>query len=403
MTLVLAQQPGHLEQEAAPALRLNECDETGCQTLRLDAVLDANWRWLHAVDGYQSCFTGSSWDASICADADACASKCALEAVSTQKYATTYGVRALDDPRWDVELAYVTGGNVGSRLYAASKDSYHPFRLLGKEIAFDVDLSSLPCGLNAAVYLVAADLSGALGGGNAAGFRYGTGYADAQCPKDLKFVRGRANLDFQASSCATEIDLFEANSRATSFTLHPCLDQQCDRSGAGINPYREGLRDLYGPGLKVDSSRPFRVLTSFRADGDRLVEVSQRFESGGVVTEPLRVTSETIEAQASRFREKSEFDGAGGWASLTKALRDGMVLVLSIWDDAATGMRWLDSTFPPGASGEGATRGPCDGENPADLRSRAAAARVSFGNFTVARAVCPDGREVTHPRVHDVL
>merc|ERR1719498_1758032 len=36
-----------------------------------------------------------------------------------------------------------------------------------------------------------------------------------------------------------------------------------------------------------------------------------------------------------------------------------MVLVMSIWDDSAAHMLWLDSSFPVGSSGPGVMRGPC--------------------------------------------
>jgi cellulose 1,4-beta-cellobiosidase len=44
-----------------------------------------------------------------------------------------------------------------------------------------------------------------------------------------------------------------------------------------------------------------------------------------------------------------------------KALARGMVLALSIWDDHAAGMYWLDSTYPTNAStsSPGVARGPC--------------------------------------------
>ena len=32
------------------------------------------------------------------------------------------------------------------------------------------------------------------GGANRAGAKYGTGYCDAQCPHDLKFMEGKANV-----------------------------------------------------------------------------------------------------------------------------------------------------------------------------------------------------------------
>jgi len=51
------------------------------------------------------------------------------------------------------------------------------------------------CGLNGALYFVSMDEDGGLSkySGNKAGAKYGTGYCDAQCPRDLKFINGEAN------------------------------------------------------------------------------------------------------------------------------------------------------------------------------------------------------------------
>jgi cellulose 1,4-beta-cellobiosidase len=56
--------------------------------------------------------------------------------------------------------------------------TYEIFKLgAGMEFTFDVDVSNLPCGLKK--YST-----------NKAGAKYGTGYCDAQCPRDLKFING---------------------------------------------------------------------------------------------------------------------------------------------------------------------------------------------------------------------
>lgn len=69
------------------------------------------------------------------------------------------------------------------------------FNLLNKEFTFDVDVSNLPCGLNGAVYFAQMDADGGLSKyeTNKAGAKYGTGYCDAQCPQDVKFINGEAN------------------------------------------------------------------------------------------------------------------------------------------------------------------------------------------------------------------
>jgi len=67
--------------------------------------------------------------------------------------------------------------------------TYEMFKFTGNnEFTFDVDLSGLPCGFNGALYFVSMDADGGLKKypTNKAGAKYGTGYCDAQCPRDLK-------------------------------------------------------------------------------------------------------------------------------------------------------------------------------------------------------------------------
>jgi len=71
------------------------------------------------------------------------------------------------------------------------------FNLLNQEFTFDVDVSELPCGLNGALYFVSMDEDGGLSQypSNKGGAKYGTGYCDAQCPHDVKWINGEANCD----------------------------------------------------------------------------------------------------------------------------------------------------------------------------------------------------------------
>ena len=74
-------------------------------------------------------------------------------------------------------------------------DSLTLYRL-NAEFTFDVDVSNLPCGLNGALYFVSMDKDGGMAkySTNKAGAKYGTGYCDAQCPRDLKFINGEVRL-----------------------------------------------------------------------------------------------------------------------------------------------------------------------------------------------------------------
>ena len=74
----------------------------------------------------------------------------------------------------------------------ASQNMYQMFKLKNQEFSVDVDVSNLPCGLNGALYFVEMDADGGASKypNNKAGAAYGTGYCDAQCPHDLKFING---------------------------------------------------------------------------------------------------------------------------------------------------------------------------------------------------------------------
>lgn len=90
-------------------------------------------------------------------------------------------------------------------------DNYLKMPLLNQEISFTVDLSTLPCGVNGAVYLIEAQADGGKSRyPNAkAGAKYGEGYCDAACPQ-LSFVGGMANSPSWGTSkgaCCNEFDL----------------------------------------------------------------------------------------------------------------------------------------------------------------------------------------------------
>ena len=76
------------------------------------------------------------------------------------------------------------------------------------------------------------------------------GYCDAQCPHDLKWINGEANVDQWVPSdvdvnagkgkhenCCTEIDIWEANKISTAFTMHSCaVEEQTRCEGVGTPP-----------------------------------------------------------------------------------------------------------------------------------------------------------------------
>ena len=181
-------------------MSLSKCTTSGgCQKTQKSITLDANWRWTHETSGYTNCYTGSSWNKQDCPDPDTCAKNCAIDGVDTADWGNTYGIHSSGD---DLNLGFVTQGqyaeNVGSRTYMMdTEQNYEMFKLLNQEFTFTVDVSNMPCGLNGALYFVEMAQDGGMSKypGNKAGAAYGTGYCDAQCPQDIKFQEGEANVD----------------------------------------------------------------------------------------------------------------------------------------------------------------------------------------------------------------
>ena len=267
---------------------------------------------------------------------------------------------------------------LGSRNYLADaciEGGYAPARyaawqLLGKSLAFDVDVSAAGCGCNAAVYLV-----GMAQGGHDAGTCGGDFYCDAN------FVCG-------ADSACTEIDLMEANAHAWHSTPHlvaPAGDASgladggaavADAAGqplglgGGIQTFDAAA---YGPGgASIDTRRAFTVTASFPVGSD------------GATLSALEVTlsQDSTASDGSgggaielRWEGYSYWDFNGqlhddGLARLSTPLAAGLTPVVSYWNYAGSSgtMQWLD--------GNG---GPCDSDDAANC-----GAEVSVSNFRIA-------------------
>jgi len=315
-------------------------------------------------------------------------------------------------------------------------DKYKMFHLKNREFTLDVDVSALPCGLNGAVYFVEMDESGGKSQKNKAGAKYGTGYCDAQCPHDIKFVDGEANLlNWNASSvppvghygaCCAEMDIWEANSMATAYTPHPCnivgpkrctgvdcgdndkgerYQGVCDKDGCDFNSYRMGDTSFYQPGpeFDVNTNKPITVVTQFlTTDGTDAGDLSEirRFyvqdgkiipNSNATILGPNAgnsITDEFCDAQKQAFGDLNDFQKQGALKQMGKALDRGMVLVLSLWDDSLVNMLWLDSTYPTDvpSTRTGVARGPCPGgrsSTPSFLRATHPDVSVKFTNVKV--------------------
>ena len=175
MGLATAQLAGDQQAETHPKITWSKCSGPGsCSTVDASVVIDANWRWLHDDSG-TNCYDGNEWT-DACSSADECAEVCAIEGAD---YDGTYGASTSGD---SLSLTFLTeheyGTNIGSRFYLMNgDDKYQMFTLMGNEFAFDVDLSTVECGLNSALYFVAMEEDGGMASypSNQAGAKYGTG------------------------------------------------------------------------------------------------------------------------------------------------------------------------------------------------------------------------------------
>jgi len=279
---------------------------------------------------------------------------------------------------------------------------------------------------------MAADGGKAANPNNKAGAKYGTGYCDAQCPHDIKWINGEANLlEWKTSpddpnsgsgkygSCCTEMDIWEANSVSTAYTPHPCNKNGlfrcsgpecgdgdsryagvCDKDGCDLNSFRAGVKNFYGKGSEVDTSKPVTVITQFitkdGTDTGDLVEIRRLWVQGGKVIRNPSVNVPNVKAydsvsdqmcaeQKAAFGDKNDFQNKGGLKALGAALERGMVLVMSLWDDHEAHMLWLDSNFPveADASKPGIARGTCPTTSgvPSDVESQHPDANVKFSNI----------------------
>lgn len=216
-------------------------------------------------------------------------------------------------------------------------------------------------------------------------------------------------------TCCSEMDIWEANNNAAAYTPHPCSTDGlarctgsectrntglCDSDGCDFNSYRMGDKTFLGKGLTVDTSKPFTVVTQFLTSDNSstgtLSEIRRIYVQGGKVIQNSKVNIPGIDAadsitdkfcdqQKTAFGDTNYFKNHGALAKMGKVLQNGMVLALSIWDDYAANMLWLDSNYPldKSASTPGVARGTCASTSgvPADVEAQVPNSSVVFSNI----------------------
>ncbi|THV01978.1 cellobiohydrolaseI [Dendrothele bispora CBS 962.96] len=407
LAVAYGQQVGTNTAETHPPITFQQCTTSGCTSQSASVVLDGNWRWTHTTSGFTNCYTGNEWDATLCPDDQTCAENCALDGAD---YSGTYGITTSGNA---LTLKFVTTGankNVGSRVYLmapGSEDSYQMFNPLNKEFTFDVDVSQLPCGLNGALYFVEMAEDGGMSkySTNKAGAKYGTGYCDSQCPRDIKFINGLAGphptvtptRNGQMGTCCTEMDIWEANSISSAVTPHTCTVEGqtmcqgddcsaagstggvCDQAGCDFNSFRMGDTSFYGPGMTVDTNSKFTVVTQFITENNSTTGtlsairrlyvqngqvIQQSMSNVPGVTQTNEITDDFCAEQKTAFGDTNTFATKGGLSGMGAAFAREMVLVMTATDP-------------------GVARGTCatTSGQPTDVESASPNAQVVFSNI----------------------
>lgn len=338
--LVRAQQAGTVTPEVHPQLTTSKCTAAGgCVAQNTSIVLDWNFRSLHTADN-TSCTTSSGVNATLCPDEATCAQNCVIEGANYTAAGVSTSGSSMTLSQYVPSSSGVTSAS--PRVYLLDNDSqdYVMFQLLGQELTFDVDVSTLPCGENAALYFSEMDASGGRNQYQTGGAAYGSGYCDAQCPVQT-FRNGTLNTN-STGYCCNEMDILESNSVASAFTPHPCLDDgsDCEKSGCGFNPYKQGYHDYWAPGGTLDTTKPFTVTTQFITDDGTttgtLTQIKRVYQQGNV-TVPSAISGGNGDSINSTWcaTDDSSITEYGNIETMGQALGRGMVLAFSIWNDAS--------------------------------------------------------------------
>ncbi|KAI6380456.1 hypothetical protein MCOR25_001647 [Pyricularia grisea] len=406
LSVVTGQQIGTEIPEIHPDLPTQFCTrKDGCVFRKTKVVADVMFRSMH-VKGNVSMPCTAAFGTPMCPDAATCTRNCVLEDVDYSTLGVSTNGTALKLRQ------YVFNGTeyvkVAPRVFLLGEDArnYELMRLVNMELAFDVDVSKLGCGMNGALYLSEMDVSGSRSDLNPAGAAYGTGECDAQCFQNQNFTNGVANLEYPPpGACCNELDIWEANREATALTPHTCSKPSsfrctgeecgngkagvCDKSGCQINPYKLGDKKFYGPGGTIDTTKRFTVLTQFVhehpeagidiARAGQLKEIRRKYIQDGRVIEDIHTSNASISPLKGMDQSFCKTYGSeaytrlGGMVGMGQSMARGMVLIFSIWNSEGDFMNWLDA-------GDNGPCGPTDGD-PKKIKQETPKVSVTYSNI----------------------
>ncbi|KAK6330374.1 hypothetical protein TWF696_003470 [Orbilia brochopaga] len=383
--------------EVHPKLTTYKCTKRGgCKKQTNYVVLDSATHPIYQKNNPKlGCGNwGSGPNATVCPDEKTCAKNCLIDGISDY---SKYGVTTSGDA---VHLDMLKNSDLSvlsPRIYLlhSDKHKYEMLQLTGQEFSFDVDVSKLPCGMNGALYLSEMHKYGGNHYLNKAGAELGAGYCDAQCYA-TPFIDGVGNIGGKGA-CCPEMDIWEANREATQYAPHPCnitgpykctgdecgWDGVCDEWGCGQNAYLNGAPSFYGPGpsFKLNTLKPFTVVTQFDADRrGKLVSYHRYYIQNRKRIDPPKATQPHLppvnhmdDAYCAATGGATRYLDLGATEEMGDALSRGMVLAMSVWWDEGGFMNWLDS----------GNSGPCDATegSPATIKSIQPDTSVTFSKI----------------------
>ena len=278
-----------------------------------------------------------------------------------------HGVSWTPEP-WSAPLSIPGGshvvtlhGNSRAVLTDLASHAKAKFNLLGKTLKFTVDVSSVPCGTNAALYFVSAN---ELQWGNPVG----------------------EYCDINTQPACTELDIFEGNLGSLQSTIHTTAngwepDGTCNQAGCTVNwgnyprtasgeptSHLYGHQLLGGPGAGstgIDTARPFDVLASVSAAGELTVELLQDatwlpFFNVSSAGNPTAGQCEGDAAAGCGVTSSGEVRSAPratavgvpptASTSSARAWGHGLVLIASLWGSPDL-EKWLDGQCPKNLRG----------------------------------------------------
>merc|ERR1712150_323553 len=177
----------------------------------------------------------------------------------------------------------------------------------------------------------------------------------------------------------------------------------CDKNGCDFATNRLGEKSFYGPGssFQLDSTKKMTVVTQFVTDDGTdsgtvnevrrfYIQDGKKIETPTVTLEGKQfdsITKDFCQAWVDTTKDGTNFLQKGGFQAVDKALEQGVVLVMSLWDDHFANMLWLDSIYPTDSTDPTNYRGSCSKTSgvPADIESKSADSKVVFSNIRVGK------------------